>query len=339
MDPITQGTLGAALPQATRHRTLVGIAGALGFLGGVAADLDVVIRSSSDPLLFLEYHRQFTHALVFIPIGGLAVAIVMHLILGHRWKLDFWQTALFCTLGYATHALLDTATSYGTMLLWPFSDTRFALRIISVIDPLFSVPLACLVAAAWLTKRSLYARLGLLWAGLYLALGAVQHHSALTMGRELAAGRGHQPLRLEVKPSFGNIVVWQVLYETEDRFYLDAVRAGIAPTIYPGESVPKLDLARDLPWLEPGTQQARDVERFRRFSTGYVAPHPSEPNRLIDVRFTMVPNKAAALWSIELRETAGPADHVGFRAHRASPSESVGRLWNMITGNATGVVR
>ena len=70
MDPFTQGTLGAALPQATRHRADIGAAGALGFVSGMAADLDVLIRSSSDPLMFLEYHRQFTHSLIFIPVGG-----------------------------------------------------------------------------------------------------------------------------------------------------------------------------------------------------------------------------------------------------------------------------
>jgi len=35
----------------------------LGFLSGMAPDLDILIRSSTDPLLSLEYHRQFTHFL------------------------------------------------------------------------------------------------------------------------------------------------------------------------------------------------------------------------------------------------------------------------------------
>jgi inner membrane protein len=194
MDPFTQGTLGAALPQATRHKASIAAAGALGFLSGMAADLDVLIRSPVDPLLFLEYHRQFTHALIFIPLGGLITALVLHWLLGRRWKLSFAQTALFCTLGYATHALLDTATSYGTMLLWPFSDHRFAWRIVSVIDPLFTGPLAMLVAASALKRSPAYARAGLIWAGLYLSLGALQHHAALQMGRDIAAARGHRAL-------------------------------------------------------------------------------------------------------------------------------------------------
>lgn len=75
MDPISQAALGALAPQALlraptatkRHLLRVGCIGAL---AGMAPDLDVLIRSSSDPLLQLEFHRQFTHSLVFIPIGA-----------------------------------------------------------------------------------------------------------------------------------------------------------------------------------------------------------------------------------------------------------------------------
>ena len=113
MDPLTQGAIGAALPQATRNKTHVGIAGALGFLAGLAADADVLIRSESDPLLFLEYHRQFTHALVFIPFGALICAGVFFALA--RRTLSFRETYLACLLGYTTHGVLDACTTYGTM--------------------------------------------------------------------------------------------------------------------------------------------------------------------------------------------------------------------------------
>ena len=333
MDPLTQGALGAALPQATCRNVSAGVAGGLGFLAGMAADLDVLFRSSTDPLLFLEYHRQFTHSLVFIPIGGLLSACVLHWILGRRWKLGFRQTALFCTLGYATHALLDAATSYGTMLLWPFSDERFAWKIISVVDPLFSLPIAGLVALAALKRKPVFACFALVWAGIYLALGAIQHQTALKMGRDIAESRGHTPVRLEVKPSFGNILVWKTLYEAADRYYVDAVRAGIAPKVYPGASVAKLDIARDLPWLEPGSQQAIDIERFRRFSDGFISLDPVTPNSIIDVRYSLIPNEVAALWSIEVDRNAAQTDHVRFHTHRENASRRMGNLWNLMLGH------
>ena len=333
MDPFTQGALGAALPQATCRKRQVVVAGVLGWLSGMAADLDVLIRSSADPLLFLEYHRQFTHSLVFIPVGGLITASVLHWILGRRWKLDFRQTYLFCTLGYATHALLDAATSYGTMLLWPFSDERFAWKIVSVVDPLFSLPVIALVVLSALKRKQLFARLALVWAGVYLTLGAVQHEAALKMGRAIAESRGHTPVRLEVKPSFGNILVWKSLYEAEGRYHVDAVRAGIAPRVFEGTSAPKLDLARDLPWLQPGSQQARDIERFRRFSDDFLSPDPARPDVIIDVRYSLIPNEVAALWSIEVDRNAAQTDHVRFHTHRENASRRMGELWELVFGD------
>ncbi len=331
MDPLTQGAVGAALPQATTNRTHVGVAGVLGFVAGMAADLDVLIRSDTDPLMFLEYHRQFTHALIFIPVGGLLCALALHWIVRRRWRLTFGRTFLFCTLGYATHALLDTCTTYGTMLFWPFSDERFSWSFVSVVDPLFTVPLVVLVVLAGLRRKPVFARAALAWAGFYLVLGAMQHHAALAMAEEIAASRGHAPVRIQAKPSFANILVWKTIYETEDRFYVDAVRAGVAPRIFPGVSLAKLDTARDLPWLDPASRQARDIERFRWFSDGFVAEDPHRPDRIIDVRYSFVPNDVSALWSIELSPDAPPTAHVRYRTHREHARESLGTLWRMLS--------
>lgn len=336
MDPITQGALGAALPQSTwakqssprKHQTA--IAGILGMVGGMAADLDVLIYSNTDPLLFLTYHRQFTHSLIFIPFGGLIVALFVHWVLGRRWQLNFGQTVLLCSLGYATHALLDATTSYGTMLLWPFIETRYSWSIISIIDPFFTLPLVLSVIMAAVRNEPRIARIGLVWALIYLGAGWFQHQGAHKTAVNLAESRGHTPLRFEIKPSFGNILVWKSVYETEDKFYIDALRVGIAPQVYAGTSVPKLDLKQDFSWLKPNSQQARDIDRFDHFSKGFSAVDPTNPNRIIDVRYSFVPNELSALFSIELTSDAGLTKHVRYQTHREKPREQFGRLWQMI---------
>ena len=120
MDPLTQGALGAALPQAANASRYAASAGLLGFLAGMAADLDVLIRSSEDPLLFLEYHRQFTHSLVFIPAGGLLCALVLHHLIGRRRGLAFRHTWLFCTLGYATQVVSVTVLIFFLLIGFVF---------------------------------------------------------------------------------------------------------------------------------------------------------------------------------------------------------------------------
>ena len=66
MDPLTQGTVGAAFSQSSADKKNIPKISVIGFLAGLAPDLDVLIQSSTDPILFLEYHRQFTHSLFFI---------------------------------------------------------------------------------------------------------------------------------------------------------------------------------------------------------------------------------------------------------------------------------
>jgi inner membrane protein len=331
MDPLTQGALGAAVVQAAPTKTKnFGVSGVLGFLSGMAADLDSLIQSSNDPLIYLEYHRHFTHSLAFIPLGGLLCALVIQLTLGKRWQLSFPQTFMFCMLGYGTHALLDASTSYGTLLLWPFSDERMSWSFVPIVDPLFTVPLVALCVVAAFKKTRKAAWVALIWVGVYIAAGATQHAAAVSKGYDLAASRGHAPLRLQAKPSFANILVWKTIYESDGRFHVDAVRVGLEPVTFEGTSVPRLDIDRDLPWLEAGTQQAIDVERFRGFSKGFVALHPTVANRVIDVRYSFVPNEVSPLWSLELKPQASTTDHAAYLSHRDNPRESFSRLWQMI---------
>ncbi|MFN2329906.1 MAG: metal-dependent hydrolase [Chromatocurvus sp.] len=331
MDPFTQGLVGAALPQATARRKTVAIAGVVGFLAGMTPDLDVLIRSSEDPLLFLEYHRQFTHSLIFIPFGGLLCTLILHPLLARRRGLRFGQTWLFCTLGYATHGLLDACTTYGTLLFWPFSDVRVAWNTVSIIDPLFSLPILGFLLVATLRHRPAWARIALVWGITYLCLGAWQREVARDLGAAIAITRGHAPLQLEAKPSFGNILVWKVVYRTEDRFYVDAVRTGPKPRVFPGESLPLLDIDRDLPWLDARSQQARDIERFRWFSNDYIAQDPANPNRIIDIRYSLLPDEVNALWSIQLDPAAAPDEHAQYLTHRGSGRDALPRLWQLIT--------
>ncbi|MAL96578.1 MAG: metal-dependent hydrolase [Haliea sp.] len=332
MDPLTQGVVGAVVPQSSARPRQVVVAAILGLLGGMAPDLDVLIRSSSDPLLFLEYHRQFTHALVFIPVGGLLCALVLHPLIGRRGGLRFCQSLLFCTLGYATHGLLDACTTYGTLLLWPFSDQRFAWNSISIIDPLFPLPLLALVVLAARRRQPWLARLGVAWAACYLALGWQARDTAVELGTVLAQQRGHQVLRLEAKPGFGNLLVWKVVYETPQAFHVDGLRIWPTPRWYPGESVPKLAPERDLPWLDPDSQQARDLARFTWFSNGYVALDPRDPQQVMDVRYSMLPNEIRPLWSIRLRPNAEADAHVEWLTQREGGRERAGELWAMILG-------
>lgn len=330
MDPLTQGALGAALPASTQGGRQTAVAGAVGFIAGMAADLDVLIRSPTDSLLFLEYHRQFTHSLVFVAVGGFLVAALFFLCFRRWLTTGFPRLWLFSSLGYATHGLLDAATSYGTQLLWPFSEDRFSFSIVSIVDPLFTLPVLSLVIAGMVRRSGRWARVAMVWAACYLALGAYQHRAAEALAQRLARERGHEPVRLEVKPTFANLVVWRSIYETADRFYVDAVRPGFTADTFEGASIARLDLPSAFPWLDRSSQQARDVERFARFSDGFVARATDGSERLVDIRYSMVPTEIAPLWSIRLDPNAPPDAHVRYETHRSDAGEKFRALLAMV---------
>ena len=125
---------------------------------GIAPYLDIFIRSSTDPLLSLQYHRQFTHSIIFIPFGGLICALFLFIVFKKISPFNFKMTWLYCTLGYGTHGLIDACTSYGTLLFWPFSDMRIAWNNISIIDPLFTLPLILLIVIATIKKKNIYSK-------------------------------------------------------------------------------------------------------------------------------------------------------------------------------------
>ena len=330
MDPFSQGALGAIASQNFASKKHLAVACLLGFLSGMAADMDIFISSDSDPLLFLEYHRQFTHSLIFIPVGGLICASVFYIFVQRRWHLSFKQVYLYCVSGYATHALLDSCTSYGTQLFWPFTNYRVSWSNISIVDPVFTLPLLVLIILAAVKKRPRYARWAAIWVCVCLGFGFVQKERAESAGMETALSRGHTPVRLEAKPGFANMLLWKVIYETDDQYHVVGVRTGIEKKIYPGESIGKLDVKNDFPWLDPDSQQAKDIERFRWFSDGFIAAHPDKPNRIMDVRYSMLPDEIEALWMVELSPDKNNQAHVDYAHEHRQQNPKFKKMWDMI---------
>lgn len=330
MDPISQGTVGAVFAQSAANKNNIAIIGVVGFFAGLAPDLDVFIRSSTDPVLFLEYHRQFTHSLFFIPFGALIVSVFLFPLV--RKSLSFKATYVASFLGYATHGLLDACTSYGTLLFWPFSNERITWNNISIVDPLLTIPAIILLIVAVKTSRRLFSIFAVGWIVFYLALGLVQYERALSSGLKLAQSRGHSAERMTLKPSFGNLILWKSIYQYEDRFYVDAIRAGRVLTRCFGESIKIFDYQYHLSDLEKNSQQMRDIERFRWFSQDYLG-FDGDKNLVTDVRYSMIPNQIAPMWGLVIDEWKSTNEHAVWWTSRDLNDESLSLFAEMLFGN------
>lgn len=288
MDIVTQALLGAGMAAAAAPRAEVRAAALCGFGAGMLADADALIRSPDDALLVLEYHRHFTHSLIFVPAGALLASLLLWPAM--RRHLRWPRLYLYALLGYCLSGVLDACTSYGTLLLWPFSEQRIAWSIVSIVDPLFSLLLAIPLLLALRWRRAALARTGLALAAAYLAFGALQHERARESLELLARERGHTPQRLLVKPTLGNLVLWRGLYQHGQQVHADAVRVGLTARTYPGDS------AALMPQDASGSGPAA---RFAAFSDGWLIADPRHPGRLGDARYAMLPTSLRPLWGIE----------------------------------------
>jgi len=344
MDPVTHAALGIAVaiaaapkPLALRHAVLVGAA------AGLLPDADLLLSSASDPLFTLEYHRHFTHSLVFSPVIALVTSAVVWLVGRRRHApADFLLLLFPAWLAALSHLFCDAWTSYGTRVWWPLADTRTALDWISVIDPMLTIPLA--VGAAWaaLSQTRRPAALGLIWVAVYLGLCGVQQdrarsaHNAWLASRNLPA-----PSRVTIKPSFANILVWRALSLHGDTLQTTAIRCGLgAPTILAGARHPVFAATPEKAithfGLPPDSTQARDIRRFHRLSEGWIGRHPEKPDLLGDLRYATLPQTIAPLWCIRIQPDQ-PQSPVAWAPQRSLQSAPWPELWQLIRGRHPGL--
>ena len=329
MDPISQGIVGAVCARTARPKSPARDTLLLGALAGMAPDLDVLIRSGTDPLLFLEYHRQFTHSIAFAPIGALIVAAATLWLFKSSFK-TFIERYWICLAGYFSHGFLDATTTYGTQLYFPFADTRIAWNVMSIIDPLYTLPLLLFSVLAILFAHRGYHLVALLWMVGYVGFGTVQRERAEDAGLALAITRGHQITDISAKPGFASLLLWKTVYEWNGRYFVDGLRMGTRTRYFPGESVSKVNEQWLATRIDPSSRQWSDFERFKWFSQGYVGMTPERPSDIMDVRYSMLIDSAKPLWFIRL-DPDNPNDHVAFISSRDTSQETVDRWWCMLT--------
>ena len=372
MDPISQAVLGGVAGIAVGGRRLGRRALWVGLAAGAAADLDVFLRSDSDPLMGWMLHRHFTHGLGFVPLGA-ALAVLPWLLFArpkcaesriaesrnaespiagprderegdpplasgaHRWWI--YATAL---AAYGTHGFLDAATSYGTLVWWPFSQARVAWDWLPVVEPLFTVPLVVCCAAFLAKGKALWGWLGLAIALLCGGFGALQHHKAtpaiVAVHPELA---GNDTLR--VMPQLPTVFVFRAAWRA------DGVIHGALLRVVPFQNVAMRAEAplpaaagADLPL---GAPARHDLDRFQWFADGFASvlpPRDGEAFRFGDQRYTR--DGGQALWGIALANAGSAATRWSALSEAAYDGQGadtafvrhLGFLWRVVWGDTDG---
>ncbi len=223
MDSLTQIVLGAAVGEATLGKKVGNKALLYGAIAGTIPDLDIIANYFTDTITAVELHRGFSHSIVFsvllAPVlGWLVNRLERKSNLGWRpWaKLFFW--------GLFTHPLLDSFTTWGTQLFWPFK-TRLAFNSIFVIDPVYTLPFLILTLSVLFYKRDSKTRRSLNTVGLtlstsYLLLTLVIKEVVNKRFVQALKDQGIAYSKISTRPAPLNTILWNANIETPDSYLI-----------------------------------------------------------------------------------------------------------------------
>jgi len=348
MDSITHMVTGAVIAKAVQDEKVGHWGTIAGVAMGIFPDTDFVLGLFSRQS-HVEYHRAFTHSLVLLPFYALFFSWIFVRLSRRR---EFWGFYKICFLVLASHVLLDLFTSYGTMILSPLSNHRFAWDLTFIVDLIFSgiVVIPWLGSLFWKKKSQWICRgsLGLLF--LYIILIGVQHHRALDLAKNFARSLNEEVVEVASLPQPLSPFRWANYVETRERVYQGYVDLLGNSTAWAGtgEEGAKEDssfflgrwwIMKDLyqppskieysawqksdgsPWVEKAlaTEGGKFYTWFARFPIAKVADSGNGTHRveLTDVRFLMPRIRMPFMYTIEF-DDSGRIVSEGFSGSRST---------------------
>ena len=262
-------------------------------VAGTIANVDY-FSSMMSPGVYLEWHRTYTHSLLFAVIISLSLGGVY--LFGSKdharasWGAPFEAqgkamlrpykdgasaVAYFAAVILAglLHLGLDAAQSAGTMIFWPVSRRRVALDWLPRVDPwIIAILLAALLlpeltrlvsdeigAKALGPRGRIGAIVGLVILALYVGMRADLHSNAIATLQNRIYDSG-QPHRVAAYADAGSPFLWHGIVETERALHQPVVSAFASSQFDPDDG-----LALFKPEPSPILSQALQSEAARKF--------------------------------------------------------------------------
>jgi inner membrane protein len=349
LDSLSQIALGAAVAYAVAGRRLGRKALVYGGLAGTLPDLDTLVLMPFDGWAGWRHHRGVSHSLFFAPVvapvlGWLAWKRENRLRpfepAGGHDALGAWIALFFFAI--FTHPLLDFFTIYGTQLLAPFSDARFAVPGLGIIDPGYTLPLLAGLAVAGARPQARRARLAvygaLLVSTIYLFYGLSQNRAVERLARAQLDAEGVAAADVRVYTTIFQPWLRRVVVDDAQ-----GARVGFASPFQPGAiawtcfahpSDPAIAAAR-------ATPEARLLDWFAMGETWPTVSRGADGSavvRLTDRRYGAAGATVQGWWGIEVRldpagRPATPPERIDIP--RGATGEAIGQLFAAARGKAT----
>ena len=287
MDSLTQAALGAVMGELVLGRKTGWRGAAWGAFFGTLPDLDVIALPFLSAADGIHWHRGLSHSILIMILASLVLA--RPLANGLRsYSVTPREAGWMVFWAWSTHVLIDCFTTYGTQIFEPFSDYRFAMNIIFIVDPLFTIPL---LVGLWLAlrihhdeerrKKVMCKALGL--SSIYVLFSASMQTWARNEIQSHLDDDIPNGTLVAVAPSSFNTILWRGLIETQDGYFLSYW----SPFDEGSATYKFIEKKRELMTEFEGTPE---LDALKWFSRGHWVARPGEDGavKLIDMRFAEI---------------------------------------------------
>ena len=172
-------------------------------------------------------------------------------------------------LSIVTHPILDCFTTYGTQILWPFSDARVSWDNISVADPLYTIPLFLgVLIASFISrhnnKRQIMNWTGIIISSLYMAFTFYHKIEFNKLFEKSMAEQGIEFNRYMSGPTILQNFLWLGVAEDDNYYY-----HGYYSFFNKEPKIQKFSkLAKNHEWIDHWEDE-RAIKILKWFSKGY----------------------------------------------------------------------
>ncbi len=258
MDPITHTLSGAILSRTGFYQRFGRLATIILVVAALIPDIDHFSLRLAGPIAYLKYHRGFTHSIIGSFIIAAIMAGIACSIKRFREQLGYLTIFGLFLLGIYTHIFLDLITSYGTQIFFPFSDKRYSLDLVFIIDFYFTalmlIPLIIITFKRdWAKAMALGSVACII---VYLGIAYVERGIAIGIAKTEAQKLGIISKKVEAIPLPLSPFKWSVYIEDDKRFYqvdVDALKNVLTFNSFEKKHVPE--------GLNQGTEASDIVEK------------------------------------------------------------------------------
>ncbi len=294
------------------------------------------------------FSNSIVATIIFLGLIGLGVPIFktfnqnINFPSAQTYSVTFREWTLMYFLAFWTHWMIDACTAYGTQIFEPFSNYRVAFNNISIVDPLYTVPmllgLTGVLLARKYKKRLQWNSFGLIVSSLYMASTFYGKSIMNSVVQQNLEEQGIAATEYITYPSIFNTMLWQTTISTADAYYYGVYSLFDAE---PSIRFTKLPKNHD---LIDSYKDDELVEILLWFAQGYYNVSKNEDGSLTlhNLRFGLmgvlpesdIPIEDRYIFRFNIVEKDGVVDVLEDREmDRVSPSEMATALWRRMWGD------